>query len=370
MMLPSLAVLVLALIQVLAPVSAFVQLRRPFFSNRLAYAGLAQGKNVPRMSGDDAAITTSPQRPIVVIGAGGKTGRIITKFLADQEHYVRAVVRRRRTLDNLSKASEPYISYSVGDVTCYDSILSILKLGAAGVIWAATSSGVKQGGGDAVDVDYKGAYFTAKACLACNVPKLAFISAGCVTRPDSLGSKAVNMVAKLSYGDHPWVDAKMAGEAAVRDLYSAKNKKKNKAAYVIIRPAAALSNKPPIRVEDLLVMQGDVYSSAESVSRTNIAHTVVRALLKGKATDYVTFEVCPAVRLYKNDEGNVLDLFGLYTTKQTTMPDLPQRLVHMNTASYGDLLEGLVTDEDMLKQYGSIVSDYRGERVPPVEDFC
>jgi hypothetical protein len=220
-----------------------------------------------------------------------------------------------------------------------------------------------------MEVDYKGAHYTAKACLACNVAKLAFISAGCVTRPNSLGSRAVNMVAKLSYGEYPWIDAKVAGEAAVRDMYNETRNNKKNVAYVIVRPAAALSNKPPIPVGELLVMQGDIFSSAESISRTNIAHIVISALLKGKPTDFATFEVCPAVRLYKNDEGNLLDLVGLPTMKQTTVPDLPKTLTHRNAVSYGQLLDGLVTDEDMPKQFGSIVNDYRGEGIPSVKDF-
>jgi len=282
-------------------------------------------------------------------------------------------------------SSQPYISYAVADVTQYDDILQVLKQRApAAVVWAATSSGVKKGGGgggDALQVDFQGAYYTAKVCLACHVPKLALISAGCVTRPNAPGARAVNFLTQWTYGECPWTDAKMAGETAVRDLYhrAAANKKegnnrkkKQNNTYVIVRPAAALANhKPAIPVDQLVVMQGDVYSSAEAISRTNVAQVVVHALLKGTATDFVTFEVAPAVRLYKNDKGNVLDLVGLPTLKQTTVPDLPKPLVHLNAASYEELLEGLVTDDDMLKQYGSIVSDYRGgEKVPSVEDFA
>ena len=316
------------------------------------------------------AVTTTPDKPIVVLGAGGKTGRIIAQILAEQEQYVCAVTRNGRTLDNIPKTSEPYVSYAVGDVTSFDSVLSVLEPGAAGVVWAATSSGVKKGGGDAFEVDSKGAYFTAKACLACNVPKLAFLSAGCVTHPNALGAKAVNTMTQWTYGKLPWTDAKLAGEAAVRQLYRNRTRNKTNLAYVIIRPAASLSNKTPIPVDDLLVMQGDVYSSAQTISRTNVAHVVVGALMKGKATDSVTFEVAPARALYKYDEGNVLDLLNLPTKKQTTIPDLPKALVHRNALSYDDLLDGLVTDEEMIKQYGSIISDYRGVGNLSVEELA
>jgi hypothetical protein len=287
--------------------------------------------------------------------------------------YACAVTRDGRTLPNISKQeSRPYASYAAGDVTKYDTIRRMLqRVSPAGVIWAATSSGVKKGGGDPVDVDYKGAHNTAKACIACDVPKLAFISAGCVTRPNSLGSIVVNKMAKLSYGDRcGWVDAKVAGEYAVRDLYNQAAVKKKKLAYVIVRPAAALSNKPPVGVNDLIVMRGDLYSSATSISRTNVAQTVVAALLKGRATDFTTFEVCPANRLYKNDDGNLFDLLCLPTQNQKrTAGDLPPELVHRDAHSYEELLDGLVTDQDLLKRYRSLVSDYRGgEGVPPVEE--
>ena len=318
------------------------------------------------------AIRTTPDKPIVVFGAGGKTGRIIAQILAGQKHYVRAVTRTENNNNKNKLDNNRYISYVVGDVRSQESVHSIIQQGAAGVVWAVTSSGVKKGGGDALEVDYKGAYYTAKACLDCNVPKLAFISAACVTRPDALGSKVVNKMTQWTYGEVPWTDAKLAGEVAVRDLYKDREKKRKKGnlAYVIIRPAAALSNKPPIPVNKLVVMQGDVYSSAQSISRTNVANIVVSALEKGRATDFVTFEVAPAVRLYKNDEGNILDLMCLPTSNQKTDLDLPKALVHRNGSSYEELLDGLVTDEDMAKDYGSILNDYRGEGAPSVKEFA
>eukprot|EP00977_Amphora_coffeiformis_P019610 scaffold7349_cov173-Amphora_coffeaeformis.AAC.91 len=79
------------------------------------------------------------------------------------------------------------------------------------------------------------------------------------------------------------------GETAVRDLYKASGKKK--CSYTIIRSAAPLNGKPPVPVQDLLVLQRDVYSSGQPLSRTNMAEAVVSALFKGNATDFTTFEV-------------------------------------------------------------------------------
>ena len=89
--------------------------------------------------------------------------------------------------------------------------------------------------------------------------------------------------------------------------------------------------------------------------------------MKGKATDFVTFEVAPATRLYKNDEGNFLDLLCLPSRNQTPNLDyLPNALVHRDALSYDEVLDGLVKDEDMVKDYGSIVNDYPGEGVATV----
>eukprot|EP01083_Nonionella_stella_P024141 66747_1 len=306
---------------------------------------------------------TNLDKPIVVFGAGGKTGKLIVQLLAEQGQYVRAIGHKSAFAPEdhaRIRGNEKYVSYVEGvDVTNYDQVLKALHEGSpAGAVWAVTA----KPGSSALDVDCKGAYHTAKACLACNVPKLAFLSAGAVTRPNSLGSKAVNFLTQWSYGDCPYMDAKMAGEEAVRDLYRSPLNN-NDLSYVIIRGAAALVDKSPIPVDNLLVMQGDVYSSAESISRANIAEMVVSALSKGKATDCVTFEVAPNVKLYKNDQGNVLDLLGLPSMEQTTEPDLPKELAH-KAMTYSDLLDGLVNDEDLEQKYRSIISDYRGQGFP------
>ena len=71
----------------------------------------------------------------------------------------------------------------------------------------------------------------------------------------------------------------------------------------------------------------------------------------------------PNVKLYKNDEANVLDLLGLPSRRQTTVPDLPEPLVHRGV-TYSDLLDGLASDEDMQTKYRSIITDYHGEGFP------
>ena len=173
--------------------------RRDVFSNvvtgTVAYVGLTTG--LPILPAEAAAsIGSSPDQPIVVLGAGGKVGKLCCQILADKGLYTRAVTRSgRQVLDK----SPDVVSYSAGDVTKLDSVANAVK-GASAVIFAASASGKKKGG-DPAHVDYLGVYNTAKACLDAGVPKLALVSAGTVTRPDSAGFKATNFFVKYVFGD-------------------------------------------------------------------------------------------------------------------------------------------------------------------------
>ena len=358
-----LRILILFLVVWLAPSSAFVP--RASTTSHETTTSICSLRSSPSNADTATTIQSSPQRSIVVFGARGKTGRLLTKLLADQYHHVRAVTRTEGSpLPNITPTEAPYVSYTTADVRDYESIREVLKQGAAGVIWAVTSSGTKKGGGDAASVDAQGAHNVAKACLDCKVPKLAFLSAACVTHPTAPGSKMVNFLTQFTYGDTPWTDAKLAGEQAVRDLYHqqqqhTKNKKKQ-SAYVIVRGAAPLVNKRTVPVQDLMILQGDLYSSGESIARGNVARAVTAALFS-PYTDNCTLEICPAQRLYKNEEANALDLLGLPCPHQTQHPeDLPPELVHAHADSYAQLLQGpFATDKELETDYSDIVTGYR-----------
>lgn len=147
----------------------------------------------PAFAADAAAsIGSSADKPIVVLGAGGKVGKLCTQILADKGLYVKATTRSgRQILDSES----PYVAYGPCDVTSSESLSAALA-GASGVIFAASASGKKKGG-EPIDVDYIGTYKTAKACLEAGVSKLVLVSAGTVTRPDSVGFKATNFFVKV-----------------------------------------------------------------------------------------------------------------------------------------------------------------------------
>jgi uncharacterized protein YbjT (DUF2867 family) len=91
---------------------------------------------------DTSSIGSSSDSPIVVLGAGGKVGKLATQILANKGLYVRATTRSgRQVLDEESK----FVAYAPCDVTNDDSLKSALA-GASGCIFAASASGKKKGG--------------------------------------------------------------------------------------------------------------------------------------------------------------------------------------------------------------------------------
>lgn len=280
--------------------------------------------------------------PIAVIGAGGKVGFLCTKILTSRNIYTRGITRSgRKVLDDDSS----FASYASGDVTNYESIKSAV-CGSSGVIFAASASGKKKGG-DPAHVDYKGLYNTAKACIECGVPKLVVVSAGTVTRPESVGFKATNLFVKYIYGEKI-MDYKIAGETVMRDLYA----DQTKCSYCVVRPGG-LSEKPAEGSTVLHLSQGDVFSS--EITREDVAEVTVAALLKGQATDFTTFEL--------NTMGKGLS---------NIVPDLgtpSSALVHAGASSYDALLDGLVTDSEMVKSYPQYINAFKGYKIEPVSSI-
>lgn len=84
----------------------------------------------------------TPDSPIVVLGAGGKVGKLCTQILASKGLYVRATTRSGR---QVLEEGSPYVNYAPCDVTNAESLKACLA-GASGCIFAASASGKKKGG--------------------------------------------------------------------------------------------------------------------------------------------------------------------------------------------------------------------------------
>lgn len=312
------------------------------------YAAMAEEEETaaptPSTASEIKAIGTDALKPISIIGAGGKVGSICTDLLNKKGLYTRAITRSGRKI--LGDDSQ-YVSYASGDVTNYEVIKKAID-GSSGVIFAASASGKKKGG-DPEHVDYLGLYNTAKACLECGVPKLVVVSAGSITRPDFVGFKATNLFVKYLYGEKI-MDYKIAGEAVMRDLYA--NSNQNECSYSVVRPGG-LSDAQAEGPGLIHVSQGDVYSA--EITRQDVAEVSVAALLKGKATDFTTFELNMKKGLNK-------------VSKDLETPG--PALVHDGAKSYDALLDGLLTDEAMKSSYPQYMNNFRGDKIKPISEVA
>ncbi len=277
---------------------------------------------------------SDPQKPIVVVGAGGKTGRIIVEKLSKRGLYVKGVTRSGRDLE----IGGSTVTYGSGDVTKPETLDAALQ-GAGGVIFAASAS---KGGGDAAHVDYLGVYNTAQATIKNNAGKLVVISSGAVSRPTSIGFKITNVFGRI-------MDYKVAGEMAMKDAYSKQTGASD--GYVIVRPGG-LSDNPsegPAKVE---VSQGDVLSA--EIGREDVAEITIAALLSNAKDS--TIEVYGA-------GGETL--FGMRTGPSKlakNLPDIPPELIHKDAKSYSQLFDNILSDKQLASISG-LVSDYKGRGV-------
>lgn len=305
-----------------------------------ALVGGGVSSTLPAAYADEmpAGMGSSPEHPIVVLGAGGRCGLLCVKILEKKGLYVKAVTRSgRKILDDDNK----FVSYGSGDVTTFESLSDAVK-GASGVIFAASAS---KNGGDAAHVDYFGVANTANACVANKVPKLAVISSGAVTRPSSIGFKITNVFGRI-------MDYKIAGETELRKAYEGNND----LSYVVVRPGGLSDedSKGPSGVE---VSQGDILSA--EIGREDVAEVTVSALLSSKTND-------ATIECYGSGGET---LFGQKTGPSKLAKDLPDptKYKHLSSESYDALFDGILSDSDMLKT--GIVSDYTGSKIEPLSSF-
>jgi uncharacterized protein YbjT (DUF2867 family) len=133
-----------------------------------------------------------PERPVLVIGATGRTGRLIVGRLLERGVPVRAMVRDAAKGRELLPTDVPQV---VGDVRRADTLAE--PLAGAGAVIVATCSSADPGN-DAETVDYYGTCHLMPQAAAAGVDLVVFISTIYATRPEhyqdveptSLGWKA------------------------------------------------------------------------------------------------------------------------------------------------------------------------------------
>lgn len=241
---------------------------------------LASVLGVAAPSGSVANV--DPPRPVVVIGAGGGTGKECVNALLRRGLPVRSLVRAKVTSKGEEVAfqvttDESLLEEVIADVTSKQSMAQATK-GARAVIFAASAS---KKGGDPQKVDYQGLLNVAESCLANKVERLVVVSSGGVSRPDSAVYKFLNLFGKIMY----W---KIKGEDEMRALYQeAKGADPSlNVSFTVVRPGG-LTTGPATGVETIELNQKDTKSGR--IARADVAEICVECL-NYPATADTTFE--------------------------------------------------------------------------------
>jgi uncharacterized protein YbjT (DUF2867 family) len=201
--------------------------------------------------------------PVLVVGATGRTGRLIVGRLVERGVPVRALVR---DADKAREVLAEEVERFVGDVRRTDTLTEPMA-GARAMIIATCSSGAERGN-EAEAVDYFGTCNLVEAAAAGVVERVVFISTIYASRPEHYQD-----VEPTSLG---W---KARAEEAIR---------KSGVPYCIVRSGwltDAAGGEP------LAVSQGD--TAEGRISRADLAEICAQLLDLPKATGK-TFEVIAA----------------------------------------------------------------------------
>jgi len=220
-----------------------------------------------------AAIGTA-DRPVVIVGGGGRTGMAVAESVADPGFgNMNAVTLSRSgkdpfkiiklpqaTKDHLRHRDEPF------DVREPQETISasLRALSPSVVVYAASAS---RQGGNTAEVDDTG---VEKVALACKEIGAIFvlISALAVDRPDSKSYQITNTLGGNQQGI---MDAKYNGEVKTRKILSSGNTD-----YVIVRPGVLMNGKTITGPVGLELNQGDTIGGG--LSRDELAGIVVGAI--------------------------------------------------------------------------------------------
>ena len=220
-----------------------------------------------------SAIGTA-DRPVVIVGGGGRTGMAVAEMVADPRFgNMDAVTLSRSGRDpfqivKLPAATKEHLRHDDAPFDVrepQETVSAALKaLSPSVVVYAASAS---RQGGTASDVDDFG---VEKVALACREIGAIFvlISALAVDRPDSKSFQITNTLGGNYQGI---MDAKYNGEVKTRKIFQSA-----KTDYVIIRPGVLLNGKSTTGPSGLELNQGDTIGGG--LSRDELAGVVVGAI--------------------------------------------------------------------------------------------
>lgn len=209
--------------------------------------------------------------PVVVLGAGGRTGAECVAALEAAQKDVRAVVRDPSKYA-ASLGSRKGVQLVTGDVSDPQSLRAAVA-GSGGVIFAASGSGFWSAKG----VDFEGVANVAEAVKEAGGQQRVVLVSSCLVSPHNRWNPIRIMLNNLRWS---LMDYKYKGEEALR---------RSGVSYTIVRPGGLTSE--PAGQARLKVAQGDHGSGR--VSRADVAAVCVAALTDPAARN-VTLELLSA----------------------------------------------------------------------------
>jgi uncharacterized protein YbjT (DUF2867 family) len=218
---------------------------------------------------DKSPLSTSKSRTVdkkglvLVVGAAGRTGRLVVRTLLENGFHVLAFVR---DVERANKLLGSKVEYIKGDVREIESIKPALK----GVTQMISAIGAGQGGGSKNRpefVDYGGVKNLSDAASAAKLDHFVLISSMGVTHEDHSLNKMFNNVLK-------W---KLKGEQVLR---------KSGVAYTIVRPGGLTDGEGG--QHEVVFKQGD--KGRGLITRMDVSRVCVAAL-EIPAARNKTFEV-------------------------------------------------------------------------------
>eukprot|EP00584_Thalassiosira_punctigera_P008814 CAMPEP_0172544508 /NCGR_PEP_ID=MMETSP1067-20121228/14651_1 /TAXON_ID=265564 ORGANISM="Thalassiosira punctigera, Strain Tpunct2005C2" /NCGR_SAMPLE_ID=MMETSP1067 /ASSEMBLY_ACC=CAM_ASM_000444 /LENGTH=338 /DNA_ID=CAMNT_0013331083 /DNA_START=171 /DNA_END=1183 /DNA_ORIENTATION=+ len=211
----------------------------------------------------------SADRPVAILGGGGRTGKEVAIALARQGMHGVAMTRTGKS-PRLSEYTKDFVQIYPEPVNVCDAeglLKAMQSVGASAIVYCASASAQ---GGNAFQVDDVGVANAAAAAKTLDA-RFVLVSALGVDRPDSKGYKMTNSIG----GNYDKImDAKRQGEEKTRSILA---KDKN---YVIVRPGPLMGVKTMNGAADIELNQGDFIGGG--ISRDELAGVVVGALLSEK----------------------------------------------------------------------------------------
>ena len=217
-------------------------------------------------------------KPVLVLGANGGTGLECVKYLQKKGRPCVAATRTGEFVGDASKL----VTVAKGDVTSLASLEPLITEQTGAVIFAASASRQADAKktSNAKAVDNVGLVNCAKLCIEKGVPRLVVVSSGGVSKPSSAVYIFLNLAA------NGIMDAKIAGEDAVRKLYAAPELIEKNIGYTVVRPGGLLRD-PGMGVSAVELNQGDTKSGR--INRADVAAICIESL-ESKAAFDTTFE--------------------------------------------------------------------------------